>query len=376
MIIKLKTKSKDCKVFVEDNKKCLRSKNCNYNFNLSNGYHEVWGKDYFDNPLYSPFGSFIADIEITTICNGINGHVCNYCYKSNTPVGKNMSFETFKQIIEKINVNNQLTQIAFGLGARGVENPDLWKMCDYLRKNYIIPNGTVAQLDDDTAEKIAMNFGGCAISYHSDFEVLADTVYKLSVAKQKPNATLCQINIHYMLSKETADDCNKLFDLIKTDKRFADLNAVVLLGLKKCGRAESGFNKIEDNKFRQLVERALREKIGVGFDSCSCWKFIEHMKNIANEQRQKVSSKHDLMLVNKWQEKMEQLSEPCESALFSLYSNVNGDYYSCSFCEHKEKPIKILGQKHFIKDVWKSKIVKDRRKVLLDNIRNCPYYEV
>ena len=87
------------KVFVEKGIKKFRSENFNYNFVIDNGYSETWGNTVKDNPQYSPFGPQIADIEITTTCNGINGKLCNYCYKSNTSNGKNMSLETFKQVI-------------------------------------------------------------------------------------------------------------------------------------------------------------------------------------------------------------------------------------------------------------------------------------
>lgn len=64
--------------------KVLQSEDCNYVFNKVNGTMMTWGKTMDDDPEYSKVGPFIADIEVTTICHGINGVVCPFCYKSNT----------------------------------------------------------------------------------------------------------------------------------------------------------------------------------------------------------------------------------------------------------------------------------------------------
>jgi hypothetical protein len=335
-----------------------------------------WGKKIEDDPEYSPFGPEILDCEITTSCNGINGKLCDYCYKSNTPKGKNMDFETFKSIVEKINVNKQLTQVAFGLGSTAEENPDLWKMCDYLRENRIIPNGTVAQLSDETAQKIALKFGAVAVSYHSDFEVLADTIKKLHEASKDPAATLKQINVHFMIAEETFMECFNLFQKVKSDKRFIGLNAIVLLGLKKCGRAiGNNYSKLSDDKFKNLIKLAFQNEIGIGFDSCSAKKFEKAINEIAEENIQKNLEKEALIL--KWKANLMQLSEPCESfGLFSSYINVDGDYFSCSFCENMEKPMSVLKCNNFIQDIWNGDIVKIRRDQSIKRKRECPYYDI
>jgi hypothetical protein len=72
----------------------------NYTFNKTNGDFKRWGKTYEEDPKFSPIGPEILDIEITTICNGINGKLCRECYKSNTPKGHNMSFDTFKDVLD------------------------------------------------------------------------------------------------------------------------------------------------------------------------------------------------------------------------------------------------------------------------------------
>jgi hypothetical protein len=82
--------------------KTLRSNEINYNFNKVSGMSCVWGTTLEDDPAYSPYGPLIADIEITTICSGINNVPCPFCYKSNTTKGYNMSLETFKKVFDKL----------------------------------------------------------------------------------------------------------------------------------------------------------------------------------------------------------------------------------------------------------------------------------
>lgn len=113
------------KVVENEKGKFVFSKHYNYSFNKHTGLFMRWGRTEKDDPIMSTLGAEILDIEITTKCNGINGKLCSYCYKSNTPEGKNMSYETFTSILGKVNQYNQLTQLAFGLGSTAEENPDL-----------------------------------------------------------------------------------------------------------------------------------------------------------------------------------------------------------------------------------------------------------
>jgi hypothetical protein len=346
------------KVTIKDDVKIFKSEEYNYKFNLLNGYFMRWGKQFENDPTYAPFGPEILDCEITTKCSGIKGKTCEYCYKSNTPAGANMSFYTFKKVIEKVNVNNQLTSVAFGLGSTAEENPDLWKMCEYLRSINVIPNGTVANVSNETAERIAKNFGAVAVSYHGDYDILADNVARLNAIK-KPGNTLDQINIHFVLYEENFDECVNLFKKTKEDERFKGLNAIVLLGLKKCGRAKNGaFNRVSDHKFKLLVNWALNEKIGIGFDSCSANRLLEAVKD------------------HKDFEIIEQLSEPCESKLFSYYVNTEGKGFPCSFCEALEQSDNILECNDFINDIWNSKQTEEWRTKLLKKNRSCPHYDV
>jgi len=305
------------------------SKEYNYLFNLSNGLFYRWGKEKEDNPLYSPYGPEILDLEITEICH--NG--CKYCYKDNTSFGKNISFEDFKTVIEKVNPHKILTQVAFGLGATGEENPELWNMCKYLRDNNIIPNGTIANITKETAEKIHSYFGACAVSWHEDKDTCYNSIKLLSDTGMK------QVNMHYVLHSENYNELLKIMKDTKTDERLKGLNAIVILSLKKKGRAiKNSFESLSQEKFTTLVQYALDNNINIGFDSCSAHKFMNAIKG------------------NEIEKELLTMIEPCESfGMFSSYVNVNGEYFPCSFAEGEEnwkEGFNMLQVDDFMKEVW------------------------
>lgn len=76
----------------------IKSPNYNSVFNNVTGFFARWGKTQDEDPLMSPFGPEICDMEISTICT----QGCSFCYKSNTNKGKNMSLETFSNILSKM----------------------------------------------------------------------------------------------------------------------------------------------------------------------------------------------------------------------------------------------------------------------------------
>ena len=82
----------------DDKVKLLRSRVYNYNFNKLDGKFARYGCTVMDDPEWSSFGPEIADIEISTICH----QGCEFCYKSNTPIGKNMSIDVFKKVLNKL----------------------------------------------------------------------------------------------------------------------------------------------------------------------------------------------------------------------------------------------------------------------------------
>ena len=331
---------------------------------MEDGTFLRWGKSPADDPDFSPIGPEIADIEITTSCSGINGKLCKFCYKGNTPNGTYMSLDTFKKVFDKL--PKTLTQIAFGVDSQCSTNPDVWDIMKYCRDNDVIPNVTVANIDYATATTLGYYCGAVAVSRYDDKNVCYDSVKLLTDVAKDGASTLKQVNIHQMVSEETFAMCMETLQDRLTDPRLKELNAIVLLSLKQKGR---GINHtpLAFDKFKQLVDFALANKIGIGFDSCTAPKFLETVKD---------DKQYDTFKV---------LSEPCESGLFSVYINVNGDFFPCSFSEDEgewKNGISVANCNDFLKDIWYHDRVKKWRSNLMANIHNshrcreCPLFKV
>lgn len=329
--------------------KIFKSKNLNYYFNKQTGVTITFGKTIKEDPI--EFYPIIADIEITTICNGYNNTPCPFCYKGNNNIGKNMSFEKFKLVFH--NLPKSLTQIAFGVDACCKSNPDTFKIFNYCRQNGVIPNVTVANISQKTADKLSKVCGAVAVSRYEDKLICYESIKKL----KKAGLRFC--NIHQMLSKETLLQAYETIDdYIKGD---LNINAIVFLSLKKCGRGRK-YNSISQLEFSSLVNYAMKNKVPIGFDSCSAPKFINSVKNKSNFKQ------------------LNQITEPCESTLFSIYINVKGKVYPCSFNE-KGEGLDIINCNNFDKDIWYSNQLKTFRNKLINNIdsnkiRLCPTYKI
>ncbi len=340
------------KISEYNNLKVLYSIDYNYIFNKSDGYFIRWGVNPKDDPRFSKYGPEILDIEVTTICN--NG--CPFCYKSNTVNGNNMSFEMFKTIIDKI--PRTLTQIAIGADASATSNPDLFKMMEYTRSIGYIPNITVANITDETADRLSKLAGAVAVSRYADKNKCYDSVKRLT------DREMTQVNIHIMLSAETYEDVLETIQDYSEDTRLSKLNAIVLLSLKKKGRGEK-FNPVSRDQFNELMKIVFKHNVPIGFDSCTAHKFMNYVNTNIEDKDKKKS--------------MIQCCEPCESTLFSSYINVYGDFYPCSFIENTEKwktGINVTECEDFIKDVWMNERTVEFRKGLLAINRKCPYFEV
>ena len=331
--------------------KKVRSSEYNFDFNTITGDFARWGKTLKneDDPIMAPAPE-ILDIEVSTICHGL-GTPCKFCYKSNTGVGKNMSFLTFKDIFDKMPMT--LTQIAFGIGDIDA-NPDLFKMFDYCRNSgrEVIPNVTTNgwKLTDEIAKKLSELCGAVAVSKYSPKDVCYDAVKKLTDLGMK------QINIHQLVSKETIESCLETIEDAKKDPRLAKLNAIVFLTLKPKGK-RNDFHIVDDADYKKIIDKCIESKVNFGFDSCSANRFLR----IANNP------------------KYETVAEPCESTLFSSYINVDGDFYPCSFSEGEgiwEEGIKIKDIKDFVKEVWHHPKTVSFRNKLIDCKRNCPLFDI
>jgi hypothetical protein len=332
-------------IMENDKFKQLRSPSYKFIHSKKDGTFLRYGETIHDDPDWSPFGPEIADIEISTICS----QGCEFCYKSNTSVGENMDLETFKIVFEKL--PKTLTQIAFGIGSIDA-NPELFDIFDYCKKHEVTPNVTINgfYMTDYFRDMLAEYCGAVAVSLY-DYNVCYNTIWDLGERGMK------QLNIHAMLSEETYDRCMQVMRDSQTDDRLKKyLNAIVFLWLKPKGRGEN-LHQVSREKYESLVKYALDNKIRIGFDSCSASNF---MKCAGTEQ-------------------FGNCAESCESTLFSIYINVKGIAYPCSFAEDKCDGISIIDNDFW--DVWMGKSFKDFRDKVIANkdengFRMCPLYNL
>lgn len=338
--------------------KKYHSEDFNYVFDRVSGNTAMWGKTYDDDPEVAPF-NIILDFEITERCSGIGDRgPCKFCYKSNTAnAGYVTPLSEAKEIIDAI--PSGCTQIAFGVDAKLQSNPDWFEIFKYAREKDFIPNVTVADIDDETAEKLASVCGAVAVSRYDDKNFCYNSVEKLTKYIGKEGYTLQQVNIHHLVAEEVMGNVWETIEDIKTDKRLEKLNAIVFLSLKRKGRGES-FHSVTYEKFAEIVQKCMSLGVNFGFDSCSAHKFLAAIKGTEHE-------------------KLSIYCEPCESSLLSFYINAKGEGFPCSFTEGTkgwETGIQIKGCKNFVEEVWNNSRIHVFRELLLSNKRHCPIYNI
>ncbi len=326
-------------------------------FRKTDGFTAKWGTSKEDDPAYCPWGNEIADIEITTACNGIRDkdgkrEPCAFCYKANTPKGNYMSLKTFKGIFDLINQPRTMTQIAFGIDAECKTNPDVWKIMDYCNKNNVVPNVTVADIDGETAENIVARCGACAVScYERDKNRCYDSIKLITVTAKRLMKRHFKCNLHLLVSEENADFVKDVLDDRQKDDRLKDMHAMILLSLKQKGRGVK-YHKMNEDTRKTVINSLLDHMFAWGSDSCG-----------ANQVLKAIKSHPDY-------EKLKMFIEPCEKYLFSLYINSKGVLYPCSFMEKegkwKEGIDLVNGNYHdFTKEIWNHKrVVEDREQSL------------
>lgn len=342
-----------------DKAKAVFSEEFNSVFDKSTGETAYWGASLEHNPDCAPF-PMILDMEITTSCWGIGtrfgrkkgavkeSNPCPFCYKANQPNGRFMSFETARQIMEKL--PRGLTQIAFGADASLAGNPDWYRIFSLAKGMGFIPNVTVADISDETAEKLASVCGAAAVSWYGDEECCFGSVEALK------RHGLKYVNIHCLLSRETLPRTWKLLDAAASDPRLKDVYAIVFLSLKQKGRGAK-FTRLTADEFNAVVGRCREIGISFGFDSCSASKYLSYAKDNGLE----------------W---TESYCDLCESGRMSYYVSVDGMGYPCSFSEGLVKPIDVLHCRDFIDDVWNSPVTQCFRELSLLNGCQCTLYSV
>lgn len=329
-------------------------------FSKATGLNIRFGKELDDDPTYCELGPEILDLEITVNgCLPVKGSEnCKYCYKCNTNVPPtNMSFETFKQIVDSFPKN--LSQIAFGITSLHA-NPDMPKMFDYCREVGIIPNLTTVgvDLDDEMKDLLCSKAGAVAVScYPGAKDLCYKTIKALDACAREKFKRHLSVNMHILLSSWNKSHLMEVLHDI-ADKKVEGLKSVVLLRVKPCGRAKTMDCTIPLSLYEEVVDFCLANNISFGFDSCSATPVMEVLKK---------KGKGELCAC----------CESCESSKLSSYINVSGEYWSCSFAERTNfiKPIRVLDFKS-ASDWWNSEEVKRIRFLKEPACKSCPIFDL
>lgn len=351
------TPTTECMIGENNLEKFCISEYYKYRMRKDTGYFARWGETRQDDPVWSPFGPELLDLEISTgECRGR----CAFCYKTNgTPKSptKHMSLETFKHILSVM--PPVLTQIAFGItDVNG--NPDFFPIMKHSNECGIKPNYTThgLDLDDMSAERTADYCGAVAVS-------IVNEEKSFNAIKKFTDAGMKQVNIHFMLSAETIDRAFKIVDKIASDPRLEKMNAIVFLQYKPKGNNTDKFNSVPSmDAYKALCKHCEQQGVAYGFDSCSAPLYIASLDGDPLHQQ-----------------KM-QMTEPCESGLFSAYINVDGVFFACSFAEGEQEwteGIDVLQCKNpeeFLEKVWYNEKLVVWRERLIKNKRECPIYDL
>lgn len=334
-------------VYNGDKWRLRRSPGYNWAFNTNDGTFLRWGETPQDNPKWAPSPE-IADIEISTMC----GYDCPFCYKGNMSVGTMMQPSFFKnQVLPKFDDN--LTQIAFGIGDFEPGEWPLMEIMTHTREQGIIPNITInpKPLSDTSYKFLAETCGSIAVSNYT-ITGCRSQVEKLAKFGAK------QINIHQLLAENTETAAKRL---IRQAKEIHGLKSIVFLSLKRKGRGERS-RPMSDESFKEVVDLALTEGVSIGMDSCTAPRFLKYASKAFKPEQFKA---------------MVSSVEPCESTLFSIYINVNGEVFPCSFMEGatSEWPVGEtalrIDEVNSIKDIWKHPKMSKFRFELVNSTAKC-----
>jgi MoaA/NifB/PqqE/SkfB family radical SAM enzyme len=218
-------------------------------------------------------------------------------------------------------------------------------------------------MNPEVVQKLSTLCGAVAVSRYLPVGNGYDTIKSLTDAEMK------QVNIHMLLAEETYEECFRAIDDRCGDPRLKDMNAIVFLSLKERGRAAGRMHSLRDvEKYKALIDYAMETKTPIGFDSCSAPLFLAAVRERSNYDN------------------LAELAEPCESTLFSIYIDVEGNAWPCSFLSHSDYQPVYVPKVDSFEEVWKSvEFDKFRgdlfrtvnsKDCLVKNCRECPKYKL
>ena len=181
--------------------------------------------------------------------------------------------------------------------------------------------------------------------------------------------------MHLLVSHETEEFVFEVLNDRLTDPRLSEMGAIVLLSLKRKGRG-TAFRKMDDEVYKKVIFFLQDHGISYGSDSCGANRLMSSLKEYySGKEGGEEEYKMALDCV-----------EPCESLLASIYVNVNGEVFPCSFMEGEggwEQGIDLTDEKYrnFTTQVWNHPRVLEWRQnaircIKCNGCNQCPHYEI
>ena len=321
--------------------KLFSSADYNSVFSFVDGTLMRWGSTVDEDPVWSPFGPEIVEIEISTVCH----RGCGFCYKENNARGHNMAYSTFESIIHMLPPTvNQVTLAVGDIDA----NPELSRMLSLLRERRISCTITIngERMTPDLYDLLAEYCSAISISLYD-----RSTAYTAITEFVKRGVK--QLSLQVILAEEHLELIRDIiFDMLKGDLQLYSLMFVVL---KPLGRMKD-LHPIKDyDALVPLLDYALARGLRIGMDACS-----------RNFQMDFLSSS---VFFEHWKRQ----SFSCEAGSFSLYLNVDGVAFPCSLLAAQG----LTGIQRDLKNfapIWNHKELVELRTILTaPDMKGCFY---
>lgn len=361
-----------------DKFKICQAPDYNFVFRKSDGYFVEYGKNIDDDPDYALYGPNILDLELSSAVSekiarqyqnntdyivtkgGCAAQGCSkFCYKLNNKFkhSLHLSHQGIVKLLDK--TPNTLCQVAAGITQLD-DHPELWKIFEEINKRGMACNVTVngGGASKTNITKLIQYCKAVAVSVNEiNKEKAYSTIQLLSQSS-------LQVNIHYVLSLETLDNCIRTIEDCKNDCRLKNLNALVLLMYKDKNNTNALTTITDPLIYKKLIDYAKKNKIPLGLDSCSSYNYLEAIKDEKDFETQS------------------QYVTSCCGGRFSAYIDIFGHYHACSFLENRDEwgqGLDVFECEDFINDIWnhpQTVNFRNRNIACSKKMRNpCKYFD-
>ena len=300
------------------------------------------GKETGRDPFMRSF-PLLLDVGIMGTCSSVSSCWVG-CYQQGggNKVGKNMSLEFFKNIIDQL--EGKTFSVALGGFGNPNEHPDFIEIVKYAYEHNVIPNYTTAgtKLTIEQIQATKLYCGAVAISWHRQ-------PYTYSAIRRFLDAGM-KTNIHYVLGNDSIDEA---IERLEDDDFPEGINAVMFLLYKPVGKVKQN-NVLSPSdprvkKFYSLIEE--KHPFKCGLDSC-----------------------HVPGLINNTTKVMEQGISSCDAARFSMYVTPDGFALPCSFDTTNRNWAVDLKDKS-IQNVWDGEVFSKFRLYHGNSCKGCSLVE-